>query len=109
MPAHYETNARLSFPATPQLNFLATAPTRASFISELAFKPIDFVSEPLFEDLFALAGIHRGDRSVLAIEWNVVARDIFTPARLGNILHENALTTRMGTQWISKVQTMSES
>ena len=65
---------------------------------------LDFVTKPLLDDLFAFADLQRSDGSALLIERNMVARDIFTPAGLGHVLSENALTARMRTQRISRAQ-----
>jgi len=65
--------------------------------SEFSFKPVDFVPEPPLENLFALAGIQTGDGSALLIKRNMVTRDIFALARLGDVLHENAFRARMTT------------
>ena len=63
--------------------------------SEFSFKPVDFVAKPPLEDLFGLRGIQSGDSSALLIERNMVTRDIFVFARLGDVLHENAFSARM--------------
>ena len=62
-----------------------------------SFKPVDFVAKPPLEDLFASAGIQSGDGSALLIERNMVTRNIFALAGLGNVLHENAFSARMTT------------
>jgi len=64
---------------------------------EFSFKPVDFVAKPLLENLFGLGGIQSGDSSALLIERNVVTRDIFASARLGDVLHENAFRAGMTT------------
>ena len=38
------------------------------------------------------------------IQRNMVARDIFAFARLGDVLHENALRTRVSTRRIAEIQ-----
>jgi hypothetical protein len=63
--------------------------------SELSFKPVDFVPKPPLEDFLGLGGIQSGDGSALPIERNMVTRDIFGFARLGDVLHENAFSARM--------------
>jgi hypothetical protein len=65
--------------------------------SEFCFKPVDFVAKPPLEDLFALGSIQSGDSAALLIERNMVTGDIFAFARLGDVLHENALGARMST------------
>jgi hypothetical protein len=52
--------------------------------SEISFKPVDFVAKPPLKDLFGLGGIQSGDGSALRIERNMVTRDIFAFARLGD-------------------------
>ena len=61
------------------------------------FKPVDFVAKPPFEGLFGLGGIQSGDGSAVLIERNMVARDVFAFARLGDVPHENAFSARMST------------
>jgi hypothetical protein len=75
-----------------------------SFCSEVSFKPVDFVTKQLLDDLFAFTDLQSSDGSALLIERNMVARDIFTPAGLGHVPPENAFTARMRTCRISKVQ-----
>ena len=65
--------------------------------SEFAFKPVDFLAKPALEDLFGIGAIQSGDGSALPIERNMVTRDIFAFARLGDELHENAFRARMST------------
>jgi hypothetical protein len=55
------------------------------------------VAKPPLENLFGLGGIQGGDSSALLIERNMVTRDIFAFARLGDVLHENAFSARMST------------
>src|ERR1039457_5860592 len=71
---------------------------------EFSFKPVDFVAKPPLEDLFGLGGIQSGDRSARRIERNMVTRDIFALARLGDVLHENAFGARMSTRRIAEIQ-----
>jgi len=65
--------------------------------SEFSFKPVDFLAKPPFENLFGLCGIESSDSSALLIERNMVIRDLFAFARLGNVLHQNAFRAGMTT------------
>jgi len=71
---------------------------------EILFKPVNFSSEPLLQNLLALARIEGRYRSAFMIEWNMVTRNIFGFAGLWNILPEDALPARMAPQRIAKVQ-----
>ena len=93
-PARAHTGASRQFPAQlqPGLN------------REFSFKPADFVAKPPLEDVFGLGGIQSVDSPALPIERNMVARDIFVLAGLGNVLHEHAFTTGMRTRRIAEIQ-----
>jgi hypothetical protein len=83
----------------------AGTPSRQSVLNgEFSFKPVDFVSKPPLEDLFALGGIQGGDRPALRIQRDMVTRQIFGFARLWNVLHENTFRALMGTGWIAEIQ-----
>lgn len=52
--------------------------------SEFSFKPTDFFAQPPREHLLGLGSIQSSDRSALPIERNMVTRDVFVLARLGD-------------------------
>jgi hypothetical protein len=73
------------------------AQLQPALTSDVGFKPADLDAKPPLEDLFGLGTLQSGDSSVLLIERNMVTRDIFVFARLGDVLHENAFSARMRT------------
>jgi hypothetical protein len=72
--------------------------------SEFDFKPVDFVAKPPLENLFGIGAIQSGDGSTLPIERNMVTGDILALARLGDVVHENALRAGMSTQRTAEIQ-----